>query len=153
MEEVKGLFLEWLEIQYRKEIYDDQVMAEYLFYGNNRKILRSVSGRVYGLNVWDENFKYINYRYCVCGKSDFISEYMRWLFYTDQLILNKDKMRRISTIECERLQGYPDNYTKGISDYQRQIVLGNAVTVPVIEYILSFLKSKEIEFFGEKIVI
>jgi len=89
--EVKQLFLEWLSIQEREEIHDDKVLEKFLFEGQNRKILRGKSGRIYGLSVWDENYKYVNYRYCVCGKEDFISEYMRLLFYTDPLILNKTK--------------------------------------------------------------
>ena len=46
------------------------------------------------------------------------------------------RIRRLTPVECERLQGFPDNFTKGISDNQRYKCLGNAVTVPVIEYIL-----------------
>ncbi len=46
------------------------------------------------------------------------------------------RIRTLTPLECERLQGFPDNWTRGISDNQRYKVLGNAVTVPVIEYIL-----------------
>lgn len=45
------------------------------------------------------------------------------------------RIRRLTPIECERLQGFPDNFTKGISDTQRYKALGNAVTVNVIEAI------------------
>ena len=45
------------------------------------------------------------------------------------------RIRRLTPIECERLQGFPDNWTKGISDSQRYKCLGNAVTVNVIEAI------------------
>ena len=45
-------------------------------------------------------------------------------------------IRRLTPIECERLQGFPDNWTKGISDTQRYKCLGNVVTVNVAEYIL-----------------
>lgn len=38
-------------------------------------------------------------------------------------------------LECERLQGFPDGWTEGISDTQRYKCLGNAVTVNVIEAI------------------
>ncbi len=50
-------------------------------------------------------------------------------------------IRRLTPIECERLQGFPDNWTlaninnKTISDTQRYKCLGNAVTVNVIEII------------------
>ena len=45
------------------------------------------------------------------------------------------QIRRLTPIECERLQGFPDNWTEGISDTQRYKCLGNAVTVNVIEFI------------------
>lgn len=44
--------------------------------------------------------------------------------------------RKFTPIECERAQGLPDDYTKGISNNQRYKVLGNGWTVPVIEKIL-----------------
>lgn len=47
------------------------------------------------------------------------------------------KIRRLTPLECERLQGFPDNWTEGVSDTQRYKCLGNAVTVNVIEAIMS----------------
>ena len=44
-------------------------------------------------------------------------------------------IRQLTPLECERLQGFSDEWTKGISDPQRYKCLGNAVTVPVIEFI------------------
>ncbi len=49
-------------------------------------------------------------------------------------------IRRLTPLECERLQGSPDNWTEGISDTQRYKCIGNAVMVPVIEYILEKMK-------------
>lgn len=49
-------------------------------------------------------------------------------------------IRRFTPVECERLQGFPDNWTAGISDMQRYKCLGNAVTVNVVEYIASCLE-------------
>jgi len=46
-----------------------------------------------------------------------------------------NKLRRLTPKECERLQGYPDDWTKGVSDTQRYKQLGNAVTVNVIQAI------------------
>lgn len=48
---------------------------------------------------------------------------------------SKRNIRRLTPIECERLQGFPDNWTKGVSDTQRYKQCGNAVTVNVIEAI------------------
>jgi len=45
------------------------------------------------------------------------------------------RIRRLTPLECERLQGFPDGWTEGISDTQRYKCLGNAVTVNVIEAI------------------
>ena len=55
----------------------------------------------------------------------------------DNLVLN-NKIRRLTPIECERLQGFPDNWTEygesgKISDTQRYKMCGNAVTVDVVE--------------------
>ncbi len=49
------------------------------------------------------------------------------------------RIRRLTPMECERLQGFPDGWTEGLSDTQRYKTLGNAVTVNVIEYIFSKL--------------
>ncbi len=47
------------------------------------------------------------------------------------------KIRRLTPTECERLQGFPDGWTQSVSDTQRYKCLGNAVTVNVIEDIIS----------------
>jgi len=44
-------------------------------------------------------------------------------------------VRRLTPIECERLQGFPDRWTDGVSDSSRFKQMGNAVTVPVATYI------------------
>ena len=53
----------------------------------------------------------------------------------------KKKWRRLTPIECERLQTVPDNYTEGVSDSQRFKMLGNGWTVDVIAHILKNLES------------
>jgi DNA (cytosine-5)-methyltransferase 3A len=49
-------------------------------------------------------------------------------------------IRRLTPIECERLQTVPDNYTNHVSDTQRYKMLGNGWTIDVIAHILSYLK-------------
>lgn len=44
-------------------------------------------------------------------------------------------VRRLTPMECERLQGFPDDWTAGQSDSARYRQLGNAVCVPVAEWI------------------
>lgn len=45
------------------------------------------------------------------------------------------KIRKLTPIECERLQTVPDNYTQGVSDTQRYKALGNGWTVDIIAHI------------------
>lgn len=66
---------------------------------------------------------------------------------------NNYRIRRLTPVECERLQGFEDNWTKYgkndelISDTQRYKTLGNAVTVPVITFIVNEMFGDE---FGEE---
>jgi len=52
----------------------------------------------------------------------------------------KEKMRRLHPIECERLQGVPDDYTSVVSNTQRFKMLGNGWTVDTISYIFTNIK-------------
>ena len=47
-------------------------------------------------------------------------------------VLINSQIRRLTPTECERLQGFPDGWTEGISDTQRYKCLGNAVTSNVV---------------------
>ena len=50
-------------------------------------------------------------------------------------VMEGSNIRRLTPTECERLQGFPDNWTEGQSDTQRYKQLGNAVSVPVVKAI------------------
>ena len=47
-------------------------------------------------------------------------------------------VRRLTPLECERLQGYPDGWTDvpGASDSARYKALGNSVAIPCVEYLM-----------------
>ena len=45
-------------------------------------------------------------------------------------------VRRLTPTECERLQGFPDGWTDGQADSNRYKQMGNAVAVPVVEWII-----------------
>jgi len=49
--------------------------------------------------------------------------------------------RKLTPLECERLQTIPDNYTEGVSNTQRYKMLGNAWTVDVVAHIFKNLKT------------
>ena len=51
----------------------------------------------------------------------------------------KSGIRKLTPIECERLQGLPDNYTDGIAKTHRYKCLGNAFNVDVVSHILKSL--------------
>lgn len=56
---------------------------------------------------------------------------------TDQhAISTQSQVRRLTPTECERLQGFPDGWTEGQSDTNRYKQMGNAVAVPVVEWII-----------------
>lgn len=54
-------------------------------------------------------------------------------------------VRRLTPLECERLQGFPDGWTAGESDSARYRMLGNAVSVPVAEWIGRRIVSQQCE--------
>lgn len=53
------------------------------------------------------------------------------------------KIRRLTPVECARLQGFPDNWHEGLSDTQAYKCYGNAVTVNVIQAIIERLYENE----------
>ena len=52
-------------------------------------------------------------------------------------------IRRLTPLECERLQGFPDEWTgiPGASDSARYRALGNSVAVPCVEFIMKSLQA------------
>ena len=63
----------------------------------------------------------------------------------NQAVMESNKIRRLTPIECERLQGFPDDWTKQgteglISDTQRYKMCGNAVTVDVVQAVAERIK-------------
>ena len=57
------------------------------------------------------------------------------VIYDQPRFEGKGPMRALTPLECERLQGFPDGWTLGIPQSRRYEVLGNAVTVNVIEFL------------------
>lgn len=52
-------------------------------------------------------------------------------------MMNKATVRRLTPTECERLQGFPDGWTSEQADSNRYKQMGNAVAVPVVEWIIN----------------
>jgi len=55
---------------------------------------------------------------------------------TEPKVGEKNLWRKLTPLECERLQTVPDNYTQGVSNTQRYKMIGNGWTVDVIAHIL-----------------
>ena len=51
-------------------------------------------------------------------------------------MIAQTQVRRLTPLECERLQGFPDDWTVTQSDSQRYKQMGNAVAVPVVEWVI-----------------
>lgn len=67
-----------------------------------------------------------------------------WMWWWHVPMVQEIKyIRKLTPIECERLQTLPDNYTEWVSDTQRYIQLGNWWTVDVIAHIFSFLNKQD----------
>lgn len=57
--------------------------------------------------------------------------------------VDKSEYRKLTPIECERLQTLPDNYTEGVSNTQRYKMLGNGWTVDVLAHIFRNIDRRE----------
>lgn len=53
----------------------------------------------------------------------------------------QSRLRKLTPLECERLQTLPDNYTQGVSDTQRYKMIGNGWTVDIISEILKQIQN------------
>ena len=58
--------------------------------------------------------------------------------HNDRALFDGSRIRRLTPIECERLQTVKDNYTNHVSDSQRYKMLGNGWTIDVIAHILKY---------------
>lgn len=93
------------------------------------------------VNWWNKNKEYQTskkYSFICNGKQKAITltarQYASW--NGNFLQLGDNKFRKLTPIECERLQTLSDNFTAGISNSQRYKCLGNGWTVDVIAHIL-----------------
>ena len=61
----------------------------------------------------------------------------------DSILVQDMSWRKLTPLECERLQTVPDGYTKSVSNTQRYRMLGNGWTVDVISHILSNMEKSK----------
>jgi DNA (cytosine-5)-methyltransferase 3A len=82
----------------------------------------------------------VGFRKVVSGKGATIPARSREDGSGQNIVSIAGNIRRLTPIECERLQTVKDNYTNYVSDSQRYKMLGNGWTVDVISHILNYLR-------------
>jgi len=91
----------------------------------------------YTLEYLNERKKSQAYRvYSLDGKSTTLTSNAGGVGAKTGLYKVGERARRLTPVECERLQGLPDGYTAGVSDTQRYKCCGNAFNADVIVHLL-----------------
>lgn len=86
----------WIEAK-EHDVQDAEMIVDFMFPSIPREdIFRKFLYRgqeLVAINIWDENYKYINYRYCFVKEGNpHLDEFARYLFYTDLEIQDKGKL-------------------------------------------------------------
>ena len=123
---------------------------EYVKNGKQGSCLKFICGFEDGLRLRDGKLNSRNFRegqriYSTEGKSSTLAAKSKGGRGGYSGLYGKEsagvvRYRKLTAIECERLQTVPDNYTEGVSNTQRYKMLGNGWTVDVIAHILKNIK-------------
>tara|TARA_R100001509_G_scaffold84870_1_gene48270 strand:+ start:849 stop:1856 length:1008 start_codon:yes stop_codon:yes gene_type:complete len=97
---------------------------------------------------YDENGKRTDHKESVKGKTtqhleireDGKTNTLTTVQKDNVVTVNNKYYRKLTPLECERLQTLPDNYTEGVSNTQRYKMIGNGWTVSIIKHILLQIK-------------
>jgi len=109
-----------------KDILEYDAEIDERFMGKNGKALCLLSN--YYKRTPTEN----EIKRCIAGRNvNYVKSNKKGLYKIDN-----DLIRKLTPIECERLQSLPNNYTEGVSNTQRYKCLGNAFNCEVIAHIL-----------------
>lgn len=90
---INEMIIDWLDSRGEdKFIHDAEALLHYMRNTDHRAALICSERGVMGINAWDESWKYLNYRFMICRPEPFLDEYMRYLFYTSDVVISSDKM-------------------------------------------------------------
>lgn len=91
-DQVVQVFLDWLESRNQwEEIHDGQIITSYLKESDNcRGLFRGEE--LVGFTIHDENWSFINFRYCFSKAEPFLNEYIRYRFFTSPEIWYSGKL-------------------------------------------------------------
>lgn len=100
------------------------------------------TGQTNAIEILGGDYRYDEgYRWREGGKSGTLMAQARTDGTAGQALAKiNSKIRRLTPVECERLQTVKDNYTNYVSDSQRYKMLGNGWTVDVIVHILNYIQ-------------
>ena len=139
---------------YVEEVVDEDVSMLQLPHGANKggEVAKDGKSPSMTTSSWQHNnfliiggdFRYDEgFRWRENGKSPTLTTVASESGVSGQALakINNKRIRRLTPIECERLQTVKDNYTNHVSDSQRYKMLGNGWTVDVIAFILSHIEN------------
>lgn len=109
--EAEGLIGGWLDSRGDEDIYDVEAILDYLLNGRgNTGVIRDSKGGLLSILGWDENWKYINFRYLIVRPGEpFLDELSRLTFYQDQRIHRNYKLVNDGgTLGSESLEQFKD---------------------------------------------
>ena len=109
--------------------------------GNNSGGIRAEDGKTPTLsaNSWEHNNHLAIREKSKCVRSGGAGSPPESCHNWDNALDSKVHYRKLTPIECERLQTVPDNYTNHVSNTQRYKMLGNGWTVDVVVHLLGCL--------------
>jgi DNA (cytosine-5)-methyltransferase 3A len=113
-----------------KEVLEDNVEEKYILENKLNK------NQLNKINEFDVKIDKSGCLTEAQGRAGSSSEYLKMV---KKIYLLKGILRRITPIECERLQNLPDNYTSGINMTSRYKALGNCWTIDIISHIFSYI--------------
>ena len=116
-----------------KDILEEKVDSE--FYLTENHFLKDL---INDKNVRIKEFSKFNQDNIFCWKNDIVPSLTAWDGYNRP----KTFTRRLTPIECERLQWFPDNWTSVATKRQRYKQIWNAISVPVVKAIFNNLINK-----------
>lgn len=95
--DIKALLVSWLEGK-KDSMEDAEFAVNYILSDEKKGVFRKFlydadTNQLKAINVYDENYKFINYRFCIVHPGEsFLDEFARYLFYTDPIIQEKGKL-------------------------------------------------------------
>ncbi len=135
--------------RYYKDCKDNAVCIYQIPRGNNNGGSHASKSPTVGASSWENNNLVIrlnerqkrNFKTGDEKANTLLSTSWKGSQANGMALTGETRVRRLTPIECERLQTVEDNYTSCVSDTQRYKMLGNGWTVEVIKHIFSFINN------------